>query len=221
MRKAGIKTLIAKNNQIHSSILSLDAEAIRLLKNTSSVLLAVIASAGAIALSVAAPNTIAAIGAIAKQVKGGKKKPIDPGKRLSEAVYYLKRSGKIKIKPAGGDFILSLTKLGMQKAKDFDLETLHVLKPKTWNKKWWLVAADIPTKQYRWAADLFRKKLREMSFFPLQKTLWLYPYNPTSQLQFLMQYYGIEHFGTVMEISLLDEEDEDKAKRFFKSRGIL
>lgn len=60
-----------------------------------------------------------------------------------------------------------------------------------------------------------------MGFFPLQRTLWFYPYDPRSEVEFIITYYGIERFVTVMEIYRLDKDDESKMLSHFKELKIL
>jgi DNA-binding transcriptional regulator PaaX len=134
---------------------------------------------------------------------------------MERAFYYLRDSGLVKFHGESSNLKISLT----EKAKKFlvkvGFRTASVNKPKVWDKKWWLVAADIPTKEHRLGADQFRAKLKNMNFYFLQKSLWIYPYDPRKEIKFIAETYGIERFITVMEINRLDVEDESKAKQFF------
>lgn len=60
-----------------------------------------------------------------------------------------------------------------------------------------------------------------MKFYPLQRTLWLYPYDPRLEIEFLIQHYGIERFVTVMEVNRLDRDDERVLKAYFENAGII
>ena len=110
---------------------------------------------------------------------------------------------------------MSLTEKAQRFMGKIGFRTIQIKKPKLWDKKWWLVAADIPTKEYRLGADQFRKKLKSMNFYFFQKSLWIYPFDPRKEIKFIAVTYGIEKFITVMEINHLDMEDESKAKQFF------
>ncbi len=152
------------------------------------------------------------------------------GKRLSHkvkqekvirTVYYLKEKGFIRMKRTGYDFKVILTKLGKKRAGKIDFENLTIPKSNSWDKKWWQVAADIPTKKHKRAADLLRAKLKEMGFFPLQRTLWFYPYDPREEINEVANHYQIGNFVTVMEINRLDRDDERRMKIFFRSESII
>ena len=82
-------------------------------------------------------------------------------------------------------------------------------------------AADIPTKNYRRGADMLRRKLKELGFFSLQRTLWFYPFDPRKELEYVVNSFGIANFVTLMEVSRLDRDDEEIMKKFFRVSKIL
>ena len=128
----------------------------------------------------------------------------------------MRDSGLIKFRGEGGDFKLKLTNKARKFLEKLNFRTIQVGKQKTWDKKWWLIVADIPTKEHRLGADQFRKKLKDMGFYFLQRTVWFYPFDPRKEIQFISETYGIQKFITVMEVSRLDVEDERRMKQFFK-----
>lgn len=192
------------------------------LKTASGVVLVLVGVAGAVLLSAAAPNAFIAIEKLFdKKQRFRHFSHKEKEQKVIRSFYYLKKHGYIRMKPTREDIKIYLTKLGRKKLQKMNLENLTIWKPKEWNKKWWAVAADIPTKKYKWAADLFRQKLKDMKFFHLQRTLWLYPHDPRQEMAYLARYYRIGRFVTLMEISRLDRDDEAAAKSFCKTEEIL
>lgn len=214
-------TLVKRAIPIKQPLIKLSQVQMETLRTTAEVALAIIVAAGAITIAVAAPNLSQAIDKLFSRHKKRKLPAPEKQKKTIQAFYYLKRSGLIKFKPRGKDLIVYMTDLGKIKYKKIQDDIRSIPKPKTWNGKWWLAAADIPTKQYRQGADLLRNKLKELKFYPLQRTLWIYPHDPKVELQFLINRYGISQFVTLMEISRLDQDDEQKIREFFKARNIL
>jgi DNA-binding transcriptional regulator PaaX len=186
------------------------------LRTASGIALSIVAAAGAIAISAVAPNLFSALDSLHKFTKRGKLSFKEKQVKTAQAFYYLRRHGLIQMNTNDGGFVARLTKKGRQKLELLNIDTLRVKIPSKWNGRWWLVAADIPTHQYRWAADLFRKKIKDMGFYPLQRTMWIYPHNPVDKINFLSGHWEISRFITVMEISSMDREDEMKLKDFFK-----
>lgn len=200
----------------------LTPQQIEKLKTLSNIALAVIAGVGIIALSAIAPNIFVAVDKIFSEKYPNRKfSKREKDIKVSQTFYYMKRSGFIRMKPIGSDFKIFLTKLGKKRLGKLNFENMVIKRPSSWDGKWWQVAADIPTKRYRRGADLLREKLKELGFYPLQRTLWFYPYDPREEIEFIVKHYGIERFVTVMEVSRLDKEDEAKMKQFFKEERLL
>jgi DNA-binding transcriptional regulator PaaX len=93
---------------------------------------------------------------------------------------------------------------------------LSITRPKVWNRHWWVVLADIPSKDFRVQADMFRKKLKNMEFYPLQRTVWIHPFDPRDEIDFVSVHYGIERFVTVLEATTLHADDRERLEKYFK-----
>ena len=200
----------------------LSKESIGELKTVSEIALSLVAMAGVVAVSVVAPNLLQLIPKARKFKQSFRKlSPNDKRKKITQTFYYLRRSGLVKFEESPGGFLLSLTALGKSRLPKLNMDSLTIKKPRSWDGHWWMVAGDIPTKNYRQAADQLRQKLKDMGFYPLQRTLWLYPFNPVKELQFILAQFGIERFVTIMEIVRLDKEDGTIAGNHFKKLGIL
>lgn len=213
---------VIRESTPQEKISKVSPEQIQKLKTISAVALAIVGVAGVVTLSAIAPNIFIAIERLFLEKSSSRKlSKREKDQKVAKTFYYLKRSGLIKMKPTGQDFLIFLTRFGKKRMEKLNIDTLIVPEPKFWDGKWWQVAADIPTKEYKKGADLLRKKLKEMRFFPLQRTLWFYPYNPRKEVGFIIRHYGIEQFVTVMEVSRLDKDDERKMKKFFKEKKIL
>jgi hypothetical protein len=212
---SGIFQAVSQATNDQKPLIELTAEQKERLQTAAGVALAIVATAGVIAIAAAAPNVIGAVGTIYGSAKGRKPSFREKQEKTAQAFYYLKRYGFIDIRMEQQGLVARLTNKGREKIEKLNLATLRVGKPKKWDGNWWLIAADIPTKDYRWAADLFRNKIKTMGFYPLQRTLWLYPYNPVREIEFLVEHFGIGQFVTAMQVSRLDSDDEAKLKEFF------
>lgn len=199
----------------------IDSQDLAVLKKVSLVTLAIIGVAGFVSITLVAPNLFSALGKISR-FKSKYRTRSQRVEETSRVFYYLKRRGYISFKEKkDGSIWVRLTKKGDKVHKTLTFQTLKIPKAKKWDKKWWQIAADIPTKEYRGAADLFRLKVKQMHLFPLQRSLWFYPYDPREEMEFLTKHFHIERFVTVMEISRMDLEDEKVLKKHFKKLNIL
>lgn len=200
----------------------LKKEDLQVIKSVGEIILAITAAAGIVTIAAIAPNLFQVLPIFYKK-RGYRHRPTDEEirQKLSKSFYYLKRSGYIRMKMEKGELKMWLTSLGKKKTTKLNFQRLIVARPKHWNRKWWQVAADIPTEDYKNAADMLRWKLKEMKFYPLQRTLWLYPFDPRKELDLIIRHYGIEKFVTVMEINRLDKSDERMVKSYFHKHNIF
>jgi len=198
-------------------------EKIEKFRTYAGVLLGILGVAGLVTMAVLAPNALQALDIFEKRRGNRRLPPKTRERKVLRTFYYLKAKGAIEIRRGGteGQYEIFLTRRGRKMVKELRLETLSIKRPGSWDGKFWQVAADIPTKDYRRGADALRSKLREMKFYPLQRTLWFYPYDPRVELQFIAQMYGIAPFVTVMKIEETDPSDGKVLNRFFKEQGIV
>lgn len=199
--------------------LELSEEQVRRLKTATDVLLATIGVAGIILVSIAAPNAVQAFKFLTKNQ--GRRVPFEERrKRVARSFYYLKNKGYVELRRDKKDFKIELTNKGQKKIDRLKLEIIKIKKPLFWDGKFWQVAADIPVK-YRKGADAIRKKLKQMGFYSLQRTLWFYPYDPRKEIELLAEEYKIDRFVTVMKIASLDYADLKVLRDYFKETGVI
>ncbi len=200
----------------------LTQEQLEKLKNITDIVLGIIGTVSIISLSLLAPNTLVAVDKLfLKRSPRRRFKREEKAVKIARAFSYMKEKNLIRMRISKNDIHIFLTNLGKKRLKKIDFESLSIKKPTKWDGKWWAIAADIPTKDYKWAADLFRRKLKEMKFYHLQRTLWFYPHDPRKEIEFIAKYYGIGHYLTAMEVSRFDLDDERKMKRFFKEEKVV
>jgi DNA-binding transcriptional regulator PaaX len=193
-------------------------------QNASLVVMTLVGILGLAAVSTVAPNALQILGKTIfkkqEQRLGRSLTKREKEIKTAQIFYYLKRSGLITLKPSNNDLKAELTKKGELILAKTKFGFLKVPK-KVWDGKWWQVAADIPTLTHRTAADMFRKKIKSMGFYALQRTLWFYPFDPRKELQLLAEHYNVEKYITVMEISRMDIEDEKFLKQHFAALGLM
>jgi len=130
----------------------------------------------------------------------------EENQRFNNAFYYLRRKGYLDIRKKGKQIYISLTKEGRKKAGKYSVDNLEIKKPKIWDKKWRIVVFDIPnlTKIKR---EAFRGKLKELGFYKLQQSVWIYPYDCRKEIGLLRQFFGLNQ----KELKLVAGEIEKDA----------
>lgn len=113
-----------------------------------------------------------------------------PSKKVSDTFSNLRRQGLIETKWRGKQIYISLTKEGRKKAGMFQINDLKVKKPRKWDGKWRIVIFDISElkKGYR---ESFRGKIKELGFYCLQKSVWVYPFDCRAEIDLLRDFFGL------------------------------
>jgi DNA-binding transcriptional regulator PaaX len=158
-------------------------------------LLTLIALGGVLTLAVVAPNIFTAVGRIDKY------RGFFDKKRLRKSVYYLKERKYVTVREGKrGSTELLLTNLGKQKVLQRAFGDLKINPPNgKWDGIWRLAIFDIPN-SHKWEREGFRGRLRGMGFFPLQESVFAYPYPCREEIKFLTSLYNITHCVRYLEV---------------------
>jgi len=135
-------------------------------------------------------------------------------KKLSNTFYRLRKEGCIEIKRRGPHVYLGLTEKGRKIAGWLQIDSLELKKPKKWDGKWRIVIFDIAQLKTL-MRNAFREKLRELGFYPLQKSVWVCPYKCQDEVALLRDFFGLSK----KEIRLINAEsiEEDAfLRKIFK-----
>ena len=137
-----------------------------------------------------------------------------PKKKTYNAFYLLRKQGCINFTMKNHQIYISLTEKGKKKTGMLQIDSLKINRPKIWDKKWRLIIFDIAElkKIYR---EAFRGKLKELGFYPLQKSVWIFPFDCRPEIDLLKDFFGLSD----KEVKLIVTEkidDDNKLKEIFK-----
>src|SRR3989344_379352 len=88
-----------------------------------------------------------------------------------------------------GTTTLILSENGKQKALRFNIDKIEIKKPTKWDEKWRVVMFDIPEKLKR-LRDSLRLHFREIGLIELQKSVFVYPYPCSKEIEFIIELYN-------------------------------
>lgn len=112
-------------------------------------------------------------------------------------------------------FKVQLTNKGQKRVQEFSFEFLEIKKPNKWDGKWRILMFDIPSqpKIYNQARNALRAKIKDLGFYQMQKSVWVYPYECEDEILFIAELFQIQkHIEIITAEKLLHEE---KIKRAF------
>lgn len=190
------------------------------LKSYGEILLAIIALSGLLTVVTVMPGALAALKIFQKLHLRKRLSYQQRTYKLAKTFYYLKKKGYVETIFKNNNWQVFITKKGNNRIRELKFDTISIPRPKFWDRKFWQIAADIPTK-YRNGADAFRLKIKKLGLFPLQRTLWFYPFDPRKEIEFVSRFYGIESYVTAMRVDKLDPADRKNIKEHFQKIGLI
>ncbi len=132
--------------------------------------------------------------------------------KLRSEINNLYKSKMVKKKRnLNGSYNITLTDKGKMKAMVDYFKELKIDSRK-WDGKWRLVVFDIPEK-IRKGRRALREKIKELGFYELQKSVWIFPYECKDEIEFIVGFFnlrGYVRFGTLESI-----DDEIYLKKAF------
>jgi DNA-binding transcriptional regulator PaaX len=108
---------------------------------------------------------------------------------------------------------ITLTKNGREKMLRYDIDEMKIKKPAHWDRQWRLVMFDIPHHKRR-ARDAFRVKLKNLEFYPIQKSVFITPYPCEDEIDFIASVFDVRKNVLILYISHF--EGEEKIRNHFK-----
>ncbi|MEW6407626.1 MAG: hypothetical protein AB1465_02970 [Patescibacteria group bacterium] len=102
----------------------------------------------------------------------------------------LKKRGLVKITKRKGKTLILLTKKGTVKAKKIAIEDIFIKIPFHWDRKWRIVIFDVP-ESLRQVRDLLRLKLKQLGFYRLQGSVWIFPHNCLKEINLLREFFNL------------------------------
>lgn len=181
---------------------------------TAKEILSCLLLAGGIAIAATSPYFFINFARAISRNKKYFKKKIENYK-IARALKRLKENRLIILKEdEDGKFLVELTDKGKRKIKEIQLDSFAIEKPNPWDKKWRVVIFDIPDKTKRRARDALRARLRDLGFYQLQKSVWVFPYSCEKEIQFLCEIFDITPFVNLIVAESI--HNDIWLKKYFK-----
>ncbi len=143
------------------------------------------------------------IGLVVKELNRERWDRLKKRGQLQSAIKRMEKQKLISWSEKDGELALTLMGKGKQKILKYNIDELGIKKPKKWDKKWRVIIFDIPEKE-RAARDIFRRKLKEMSFYQLQKSVFVSKYECNYEISFLSNSLEIARYVTYIEALKVD-----------------
>jgi DNA-binding transcriptional regulator PaaX len=125
---------------------------------------------------------------------------------LRKSIRRLYQSKLVDVKEEeNGALSLTLTDNGEKKILQYDLDKIKIKKPLEWDGVWRMVVFDIPESQKQ-GRDALVGKLKQLGFYPLQKSVFLHPYECKEEIDFIVELFDLRPFVRFMRVKEIDVE---------------
>ncbi|HPT40102.1 MAG TPA: hypothetical protein PLQ44_00645 [Candidatus Paceibacterota bacterium] len=131
--------------------------------------------------------------------------------------YFLKQAKEkrlIRVVTKNGNDFLEITDLGRKELLRYDIDELQIRKSKLWDGKWRIVIFDIP-ERFRNGRIALSRKLKELGFYSLQKSVFVFPYECENEIDFIREFFDVKKFVILLySLTLGDYHDLILKKHF-------
>ena len=164
---------------------------------------------GTLALSLVAPKSVIAFKSVLSFInKNYKRKREMRPSELKKIFMKMKREQLVDYKEfSNGDVEIKILKKGIKKVLINNFDKIQFKIPKKWNKKFYVIIFDIPN-SYKKQRDLFVNKLKQLNFYQLQKSVYVFLYPPQEIIDFLASILDIAPYIRILEASRIENEKE-------------
>ncbi|MEK7519747.1 MAG: hypothetical protein AAB581_00670 [Patescibacteria group bacterium] len=112
-----------------------------------------------------------------------------------------------------GTVLLSISNLGTKKTLQYHVRDMKLPRVVRWDGSWRIVIFDIPEK-LKQGRRAFSEKLRELGFYALQKSVFVFPYPCKKEMDILVEYFELQPYVRLIEAQKID--NASYLKRHFK-----
>lgn len=158
------------------------------------------------------PGLAISLGSLARAMEENEFK-IDKTK-LKRSLKGLEERKLVSLREEGDKLIVEFTKEGINEVFKYKIKDLIIKKPKKWDKKWRLVIFDIPEKK-KLARNILRRKLKDLGFVFLQKSVFVYPFPCRKEISFLIKILELEPYVVFIEADYISRQ-----KHFLRKFGL-
>jgi len=117
-----------------------------------------------------------------------------------------------KIKKKNGKIFYSLTPAGEKHLNCYRFKELRI-HDREWDGFWRIVIFDIPESK-RIGRDALRRIFRNLGFYSLQKSVFVYPFRCEKEIEFMTDFFGISDYVEILLAQFIGRKEAELKKLF-------
>lgn len=133
--------------------------------------------------------------------------------RLRRTLFNLTKERLVEISyDKKGEEVIKITGDGEKRILKYKYDDIKILVPQKWDKLWRLVIFDIP-ETHKGARKALSSKLQELGFYPLQKSVFIFPYKCRDEIDFICEHFKVREYVNYFLIK--EPENGEYLKQMF------
>ena len=134
-------------------------------------------------------------------------------RRMYDTLYKMKKQRLVKMYYKDGKEVIEITEKGKKKLLKYEFDEMKIKIPKRWDGLWRIVIFDIPEKRKK-ARDAINYKLKDLGFYPIQKSTFIFPYECKNEIDFVAEHFFARKYINYIVAKEID--NSEKLKKIFK-----
>lgn len=102
-----------------------------------------------------------------------------------------------------GSVSLILTGDGKDRILKYEIDKIEIKKPAHWDNLWRMVIFDIP-EDHKSGRNALASKLKEIGFYPMQKSVFIHPYECKDEIDFITEIFNISPYVRFLRVKDID-----------------
>jgi len=134
--------------------------------------------------------------------------------KMNRILQNLEKQKLIDIYEKGDDIVMEITEKGKKRILKYKFDEIVIVRPKKWDGYWRMIIFDIP-ERYKKGRDALTRKFKEMEIYPLQKSVFICPFECKDEIDFVGEFFNIRRFVHYFVVKEIDEKDEDFLRGYY------
>lgn len=134
--------------------------------------------------------------------------------KMNRILQNLEKQKLIDIYEKGEDIVMEITEKGKKRILKYKFDEIVIVRPKKWDGYWRMIIFDIP-ERYKKGRDALTRKLKEMEIYPLQKSVFICPFDCQDEIDFVSEFFDVRKFVHYFVVKEIDEKDENFLRGYY------
>ncbi|KKW10829.1 MAG: Transcriptional regulator, PaaX family protein [Parcubacteria group bacterium GW2011_GWA2_49_9] len=135
-------------------------------------------------------------------------------KKYSTSFYGLRSKGFDICKYRNKQLHITLSRKGRKLAEKYSINDLKIKQPEKWDGYWRVLIFDVKEKQ-KLKREALRGKFKDLGFYQLQKSVWVYPYECQREVNVLRGFFILSE-DELNIITATKIENDYRVRHYFK-----